>query len=269
MKKINKTHLVLTLVLLVVLLIPLVNQFDNFMFHTYETKVFQKNMYYGIHDDVSMDYYSFIENENGYQFGKGKLTINNEEFLHDGDELEVTSRIGHQTFNHQLEKIGNVYHLDYIMTQEIDKAKNIELIIFNKTTQNTINLPLSPTNLNVYSGQNKDFTVKELYTYKDRMQLGSINCANLDKWMKDYQKVRIEYRYKKPDALTDDQYVVFHKQTGTLEEMFNHHSTEFIDVKIAGNYLLEDLELSMVIVLEGESHLAFSIDLDTVSEVES
>ena len=51
--------------------------------------------------------------------------------------------------------------------------------------------------------------------------------------------------------------------------MFNHYSTDRIDVKMPEDILLQNLDLSIVIVLEGENDLAFSINLCKVNEVKS
>lgn len=270
MKKINKTHLSVAVLLLVVLLFPLMTQYKNFIFHTYETKVFQKSIYYGLHDLASVDYYSLVENEKGYQLGKAKVIIKDENFIHEGDEIEMISLIDDHSFEHVLEK-EDLYHynLDLITDKNLGSVSQLTLEIKNKTTGQTLSIPLNPSELNIYTGQNKDFTVKELYVYKNRIQLGSINCANIDQWKKEYDNVRIEYRYKKPESTNNDQYVVFYKQTGTIDEIFNHYSADRIDVKMPEDILLQNLDLSIVIVLEGENDLAFSINLSQVNEVKS
>ena len=270
MKKINKTHLSVAVLLLAVLLFPLITQYKNFVFHTYETKVYQKSVYYGRDDSASVDYYSLVENEKGYQLGKAKVVIKDENFIHEGDEIEMTSLVDDHSFDHVLEK-EDLYHydLDLITGKFLASVRQLTLEIKNKTTGQTLSIPLNPSELNVYTGQNKDFTVKELYVYKNRIQLGSINCAHIEKWKKEYENVRIEYRYKKPESTNNDQYVVFYKQMGTLDEMFNHYSTDRIDVKMPEDILLQNLDLSIVIVLEGENDLAFSINLSKVNEVKS
>lgn len=270
MKKVNKTHLSVAIILLVVLLFPLVTQYNNFLFHTYETKVYQKSVFYGIHDQVSVDYYSLVETEKGFQLGKAKIFMKDETFIHEGDEIEIISLIDDHRLPHTVEK-EDLYHynLDLITDKNLDSADQLTLEIHNKTTHETLTVPLNKAELNIYSGQNKDFTVKELYVYKNRIQLGSVNCANIDRWEKQYHQVRVEYRYKKPESTTNDQYIVFYKKEGTLDEIFNHYSTDRIDVKMPEEILLQDLDLSLVIILEGEDDLAFSINLSKVNEVKS
>ena len=92
MKKINKTHLSVAVLLLAVLLFPLMTQYKNFVFHTYETKVFQKSIYYGLHDSAFVDYYSLVENEKGYQLGKAKVTIKDESFIHRRASWQAVAR---------------------------------------------------------------------------------------------------------------------------------------------------------------------------------
>lgn len=269
MKRIDKTHLSIALLLVIVLLIPLVKQYSNFIFHTYETRVYTKEIYMSRTDEAVMDYYSVIENEDGFQLGKAKIEIKNHDFISEGDEIEIDTIIDDRTFKHVLQK-EDLYHynLDLITDRHLDDVNNIDVVIHNLTSEKVISLPLVKENLSVYGGQNKEFSVKELYVYKNRIHFGSINCENLNKWLEDYDEVSLEYRYRKADADSNNPYAVFYKTEGKLEDVFNHYSLSIEDIEMPEGLYLQDLDLSLVVILKGEEDLAFSIQLNQVSEVE-
>ena len=111
---------------------------------------------------------------------------------------------------------------------------------------------------------NKEFSYKEFYVYKDRIILGSINCANLEKYQENYDQVRLEYRYQ---GEGQDTPVVYYTRQGTLEEIFNKTYLENVDVSLLEGVDLNSSKLSVVVILKGEDDLAFSIDLTNESEV--
>ena len=269
MKRINKNQFFVAVVLLIVFLVPLFQQFDNFVFHTYETRVFQKEMYTAKTENVNVDYYSFIENEAGFYLGEAQIEILNPEFIHEGDSLVVYSKVGDERILHQVESTDLThYTIDGITEDNLEYAKGFTLEFENQTTNQVLEVPLVETDFNIYSGQNEEFTVQEMYVYKNRIQLGTLNCASLDQWKEDYDQARIEYRYRKVESDQNDPYSTFYVKSGTMDELFNVNTLEFEDIQMPEGLTLQDLDLSVVIILEGEDDLAFSIQLHPVSEVE-
>ncbi len=264
-KKINQGQLLLSFVLLCMISFTLYKQFDNFVFHAYETRIYRREMYRGSNDDLTVDYYSLIQDDEGYQFGDAKLIIKNDHFISSTDEIEVVSSLLNKKYSHTLTKIDDTtYKINALVDGFSGSLDQIVLEINNKTTNQSETISLAPVNMGIYSGLNKEFSYKEFYVYKDRIILGSINCANLEKYQENYDQVRLEYRYQ---GEGQDTPVVYYTRQGTLEEIFNKTYLENVDVSLLEGVDLNSSKLSVVVILKGEDDLAFSIDLTNESEV--
>lgn len=268
MKKIDKTQFSMALLLLMILAIPLVSQFNNFVFHTYETRVYKKVVYSAIDEDMAIDYYSLTGNDEGYQFGSGVIKFKETDFFKENDSVSVVVQVDGKEYVHTLNQVSErEYQMDFIEDPNMNVANELVLEVKNETQNKSRSLRLNGAIPYVLNGQNKDFSIKEMYVYKNRLQLGSINCANVEKWAKDYDKMRVEYRYKSIDENAIHPYVVFHKMTGTLDEILNQYLATPIDIKVIEEGYLQDKEISAVIILQGEEELAFSIDLNRMNGV--
>ena len=265
MKKINQGQLILSFVLLCMIGFTLYKQFDNFIFHTYETRIYHREMYRGTNDDITIDYYSLIQNDDGYQFGDAKLILKNNDFIHHVDEIEAVSFLLNKEYVHTLtQEDDTTYKINALTDSFQGSLDTINLEIKNKTTNQSETISLAPVSMGIYSGQNKEFSYKEFYVYKDRIILGSINCANLEKYQQNYDQVRLEYRYQIEGQETP---VVYYTRQGILEEIFNKTYLENVDVSLLDGVDLNSCKLSVVVILQGEEDLAFSIDLGSEGEV--
>lgn len=255
MRKINRTQLIVSMFLLVTILMTLHSQYEGFMFHAYRNLTYDKQIFIGKTDGINVDYYSIINDENGINIGNAIVS-----FSESVDDVVIKSVVNGQEIDHNIKNIGNnQYSIDLKVIENINVVNGAYLMVNDKMIE------LTKINVKEYAGQNKEFNITGFFIYKNRMQLPQINCINLSKWKEKYSGVRIEYSYKLSGK---DDYVVFYRESGTFEEIFNNSTLRIEDATIPSELQLTSLDLDIIIILEGEEELAFVIDVYQVSEVE-
>src|SRR5699024_1127393 len=120
----------------------------------------------------------------------------------------------------------------------LDTIKTATLTV-ETNNQELTKLKLDITPLDRLEGSNSEYRIENAAISKSMIRLGSLKTSN-DNVFKDYSDVSLEYRYlkdKKGDPKDNDNYVVFHKISGTTKELINNDDY--------GTYNLEDDDIDL------------------------
>lgn len=278
MKKKYMQHLIVSIVFAIIVSTTLFFMYDSFKFQTFGEIVHYDYILSGSNDFVTMENVEVYCDQDNFYLNDGRILFTDSSILSQQSptvKLELSS--GEKKFNHEFildnyDQSNLIYSFDNYSGKtdsvDLDTIKTATLII-DSNNQELTKLKLEITSLDRLEGSNKEYRIENAAISKSMIRLGSLKTSN-DNVFKDYSNVSLEYRYlkdKKGDPEDNDNYVVFHKISGTTKELINNDDY--------GTYNLEDDDidlknekLSVVVILSNGNtdQYAFAIDLN-VQEV--
>lgn len=274
MKKKYMQHLIVSIVFAIIVSTTLFFMYDSFKFQTFGEIVYYDYILSGSNDFVTMENVEVYCDQDNFYLNDGRILFTDSSILSQQTptiKLELSS--DEKKFNHEF-TLDNYdqNNLIYSFNNYSSKTDGINLDTIKTATltvetnnQELTKLKLDITPLDRLEGSNSEYRIENAAISKSMIRLGSLKTSN-DNVFKDYSDVSLEYRYlkdKKRDPKDNDNYVVFHKISGTTKELINNDDY--------GTYNLEDDDidlknekLSVVVILSNgdDNQYAFAIDLN-------
>ena len=274
MKKKYMQHLIVSIVFAIIVSTTLFFMYDSFKFQTFGEIVYYDYILSGSNDFVTMENVEVYCDQDNFYLNDGRILFTDSSILSQQTptiKLELSS--DEKKFNHEF-TLDNYdqNNLIYFFNNYSSKTDGINLDTIKTATltvetnnQELTKLKLDITPLDRLEGSNSEYRIENAAISKSMIRLGSLKTSN-DNVFKDYSDVSLEYRYlkdKKGDPKDNDNYVVFHKISGTTKELINNDDY--------GTYNLEDDDidlknekLSVVVILSNgdDNQYAFAIDLN-------
>lgn len=274
MKKKYMQHLIVSIVFAIIVSTTLFFMYDSFKFQTFGEIVYYDYILSGSNDFVIIENVEVYCDQDNFYLNDGRILFTDSSILSQQSptiKLELSS--DEKKFNHEF-TLDNYdqNNLIYSFNNYSSKTDGINLDTIKTATltvetnnQELTKLKLDITPLDRLEGSNSEYRIENAAISKSMIRLGSLKTSN-DNVFKDYSDVSLEYRYlkdKKGDPKDNDNYVVFHKISGTTKELINNDDY--------GTYNLEDDDidlknekLSVVVILSNgdDNQYAFAIDLN-------
>ena len=274
MKKKYMQHLIVSIVFAIIVSTTLFFMYDSFKFQTFGEIVYYDYILSGSNDFVIIENVEVYCDQDNFYLNDGRILFTDSSILSQQTptiKLELSS--DEKKFNHEF-TLDNYdqNNLIYSFNNYSSKTDGINLDTIKTATltveannQELTKLKLDITPLDRLEGSNSEYRIENAAISKSMIRLGSLKTSN-DNVFKDYSDVSLEYRYlkdKKGDPKDNDNYVVFHKISGTTKELINDDDY--------GTYTLEDDDidlknekLSVVVILSNgdDNQYAFAIDLN-------
>lgn len=274
MKKKYMQHLIVSIVFAIIVSTTLFFMYDSFKFQTFGEIVYYDYILSGSNDFVIIENVEVYCDQDNFYLNDGRILFTDSSILSQQTptiKLELSS--DEKKFNHEF-TLDNYdqNNLIYSFNNYSSKTDGINLDTIKTATltveannQELTKLKLDITPLDRLEGSNSEYRIENAAISKSMIRLGSLKTSN-DNVFKDYSDVSLEYRYlkdKKGDPKDNDNYVVFHKISGTTKELINNDDY--------GTYNLEDDDidlknekLSVVVILSNgdDNQYAFAIDLN-------
>ena len=274
MKKKYMQHLIVSIVFAIIVSTTLFFMYDSFKFQTFGEIVYYDYILSGSNDFVIIENVEVYCDQDNFYLNDGRILFTDSSILSQQTptiKLELSS--DEKKFNHEF-TLDNYdqNNLIYSFNNYSSKTDGINLDTIKTATltveannQELTKLKLDITPLDRLEGSNSEYRIENAAISKSMIRLGSLKTSN-DNVFKDYSDVSLEYRYlkdKKGDPKDNDNYVVFHKISGTTKELINDDDY--------GTYNLEDDDidlknekLSVVVILSNgdDNQYAFAIDLN-------
>ena len=223
----HKSNLIITCLCLIIVFVSLLTMYDNFSFHTYNTKTYYDYFLSLNHQGFTLQDYELYKDQSNYHCGDGTLVLGKIDSLVDGQDIDVIIQINRkQHIDYSLKYLeGGSYSLENKEDlKNIKEIKNVQLII-------------------------KDDNQKMVYQHTLKLkQVEKLSCSS--KTFK-VENISLEYRYLKSNKLNDKNdknYVVFKKINGKTKEIVNQkiYQTYNHDLNQGS---LKKKKLSVVIIL--------------------
>ena len=225
----HKSNLIITCLCLIIVFVSLLTMYDNFSFHTYNTKTYYDYFLSLNHQGFTLQDYELYKDQSNYHCGDGTLVLGKIDSLVDGQDIDVIIQINRkQHIDYSLKYLeGGSYSLENKEDlKNIKEIKNVQLIIKD------------------------DNKVENACISDDFMRLGYLTSTDED-LLKKYPNISLEYRYLKSNKLdekNDKNYIVFKKINGKTKEIVNQkiYQTYNHDLNQGS---LKKKKLSVVIIL--------------------
>ncbi|MFV0395777.1 MAG: hypothetical protein ACK5LC_15550 [Coprobacillaceae bacterium] len=289
MKKDKYKQLVITIIFTTIVLGTLYYMYDLFSFHTYNQRVYYDAVANADTEIFTLENYEIYQDEKVTNYGNAILQIKDSNKLIEklpntnmNDTLNVIITIKFNTNNSSKEvEVVKEYAITleengiFVLPEEEIVNKKLkfatittaEIKIVNNDSQ--ITYPLDITSMTPLKSASKEYRIETASISNNTLRLGKL-VAGYD--MADsYDTISMEYRYMKDnngDVNDIDNYVVFKKVSGTIEEYVNtkYHGTYVYD----GEDAFEDKKISVVVILsKGEEEYIFSMNMEKdITEVQ-
>lgn len=274
MKKKYMQHLIVSIVFAIIVSTTLFFMYDSFKFQTFGEIVYYDYILSGSNDFVTIENVEVYCDQDNFYLNDGRILFTDSSILSQQTptiKLELSS--DEKKFNHEFtldnyDQNNLIYSFNNYSSKtdgvNLDTIKTATLTV-EANNQELTKLKLDITPLDRLEGSNSEYRIENAAISKSMIRLGSLKTSN-DNVFKDYSDVSLEYRYlkdKKGDPKDNDNYVVFHKISGTTKELINNDDY--------GTYNLEDDDidlknekLSVVVILSNgdDNQYAFAIDLN-------
>lgn len=257
MKKINKTHFWIALILSSILIFSLIKQYDNFNFHTFHSTTQNLKLYDALNENYKIDFYQVNHEKKKIKIGDAKISILNSEI--DFNNLSVESVLNGEKYKHEiiLENESEIYLKPiYLDTVNID-----DLYLIISSANQSDELKLNEIKCKVLSGQNKNYSINNVYINENTIHFGNFNNIYKENFSLKYPNIQIEYRYKNNKNKGEDSNVVFYSQSGQTTQVIDELSSHIQEINLPNDLVLEDLPINIVVILKNDTELIFSIDL--------
>ena len=274
MKKKYMQHLIVSIVFAIIVSTTLFFMYDSFKFQTFGEIVYYDYILSGSNDFVTMENVEVYCDQDNFYLNDGRILFTDSSILSQQTptiKLELSS--DEKKFNHEFtldnyDQNNLIYSFNNYSSKtdgiNLDTIKTATLTVEANNQELTM-LKLDITPLDRLEGSNSEYRIENAAISKSMIRLGSLKTSN-DNVFKDYSDVSLEYRYlkdKKGDPKDNDNYVVFHKISGTTKESINNDDY--------GTYNLEDDDIDLkneklsvvIILINGDDNQdAFAIDLN-------
>ena len=239
----HKSNLIITCLCLIIVFVSLLTMYDNFSFHTYNTKTYYDYFLSLNHQGFTLQDYELYKDQSNYHCGDGTLVLGKIASLVDGQDIDVIIQINRKQ------------HIDYSLENKEDlknikEIKNVQLIIKDDHQKTVYQHTLKLKQVEKLACSSKTFKVENACVSDDFMRLGYLTSTDED-LLKKYPNISLEYRYLKSNKLNDKNdknYVVFKKINGKTKEIVNQkiYQTYNHDLNQGS---LKKKKLSVVIIL--------------------
>lgn len=216
MNKELKRQFILSCAILGMVISTMFLWYDNFIFHTYRNVNDYQYCFRGENESVLIDGYEFYKNDQYERYGKARIIPVQDNFLLKGDHVTVTFELTssqNETYLFQQEfdiRVDNeVYTLDEVDNHENLSSKDFSSFSLRFQIQRKKKIiydekiPMSNQQLIVYSGENKDYTIQEIYASPSWLKTGLFS-STIEGIEKDYPNMFIDYLYLKDTSQPDD-----------------------------------------------------------------
>lgn len=280
MKKKYK-QLLITILFTTIVCGTLFYMYDLFTFHTYSRRVYYDVLASVDNEVITLTNYEIFQDEVTGSYGNGTLYLKDITKLKEalpestiGDTLNVNVNLTFMSEDNT--KIEMVKNYNIVLEEggtfvlNTEEAKNKELyyasikkaeIQIQSNNQEVI-YELKTTPMQPLQGKTKEYRLESASIHNNVLRLGKL-MAEYD-LTKKYDNISLEYRYMinpKGDSTDIDNYVVFDKVSGTIDEYL--HTKEFGTFQYRGEEKLTDKKISVVVILsKGEKEYVFSIDME-------
>ncbi len=249
----HKSNLIITCLCLIIVFVSLLTMYDNFSFHTYNTKTYYDYFLSLNHQGFTLQDYELYKDQSNYHCGDGTLVLGKIDSLVDGQDIDVIIQINRkQHIDYSLKYLeGGSYSLENKEDlKNIKEIKNVQLIIKDDNQKTAYQHTLKLKQVEKLACSSKTFKVENACISDDFMRLGYLTSTDED-LLKKYPNISLEYRYLKSNKLNDKNdknYVVFKKINGKTKEIVNQkiYQTYNHDLNQGS---LKKKKLSVVIIL--------------------
>ena len=249
----HKSNLIITCLCLIIVFVSLLTMYDNFSFHTYNTKTYYDYFLSLNHQGFTLQDYELYKDQSNYHCGDGTLVLWKIDSLVDGQDIDVIIQINRkQHIDYSLKYLeGGSYSLENKEDlKNIKEIKNVQLIIKDDNQKMVYQHTLKLKQVEKLACSSKTFKVENACVSDDFMRLGYLTSTDED-LLKKYPNISLEYRYLKSNKLNDKNdknYVVFKKINGKTKEIVNQkiYQTYNHDLNQGS---LKKKKLSVVIIL--------------------
>ena len=232
-----KKQLIISGVMVALLVSTLGLWYKNFVFHTYMDMVDYQYCFEGENDDIIFEGYEFYKNKTEQKHGGARLAAKTQNLFLNGDQAIIKFQLTSQS-----DKVYEYTHEYNITTDNevfmIDSQETVEKLTDNDFSNVTVSIVLvrngeeiynesmkaHSSQLSVYNGSNKDYTLQNVYVASSWMKTGTISST--DDIAKKYPYMTMDYIILKDDGNVDnvDDYDRFIHLNGNTQD--------FIDGKI-------------------------------------
>ena len=222
----HKSNLIITCLCLIIVFVSLLTMYDNFSFHTYNTKTYYDYFLSLNHQGFTLQDYELYKDQSNYHCGDGTLVLGKIDSLVDGQDIDVIIQINRkQHIDYSLKYLeGGSYSLENKEDlKNIKEIKNVQLIIKDDNQKTVYQHTLKLKQVEKLACSSKTFKVENACVSDDFMRLGYLTSTDED-LLKKYTNISLEYRYLKSNKLNDKNdknYVVFKKINGKTKEIVN------------------------------------------------
>ena len=89
----HKSNLIITCLCLIIVFVSLLTMYDNFSFHTYNTKTYYDYFLSLNHQGFTLQDYELYKDQSNYHCGDGTLVLGKIDSLVDGQDIDVIIQI--------------------------------------------------------------------------------------------------------------------------------------------------------------------------------
>ena len=250
----HKSNLIITCLCLIIVFVSLLTMYDNFSFHTYNTKTYYDYFLSLNHQGFTLQDYELYKDQSNYHCGDGTLVLGKIDSLVDGQDIDVIIQINRkQHIDYSLKYLeGGSYSLENKEDlKNIKEIKNVQLIIKDDNQKMVYQHTLKLKQVEKLACSSKTFKVENACVSDDFMRLGYLTSTDED-LLKKYPNISLEYRYLKSNKLNDKNEIV----PVTKQELYNLVNCAIQEQKIYQTYnhdlnqgSLKKKKLSVVIIL--------------------
>ena len=110
----HKSNLIITCLCLIIVFVSLLTMYDNFSFHTYNTKTYYDYFLSLNHQGFTLQDYELYKDQSNYHCGDGTLVLGKIDSLVDGQDIDVIIQINRkQHIDYSLKYLeGGSYSLE-------------------------------------------------------------------------------------------------------------------------------------------------------------
>ncbi len=254
MNKKERINLIIAVTLFIVLLIPIVFQYQNFVFHTFKNTFVHSKMYEARTDNFNVIFYQVKHDDKSMYLGD--TTINVDDNLVTENESKLNVMINDHMYTQHLSQVSeNKYYIEPMMLP-YETINTISIGLSDVTMTS-----LSKIDYKCLAGQNKEFTLDNVFVYQNAIRFGQLDIMAKDKVLNMYPNIQIEYRYKNYLSKAKDSYITFYSISDQTSELIENLSKSIKEFNLPDDVLLENRPIEVVIILKGEEELTFNIEL--------
>ena len=177
----HKSNLIITCLCLIIVFVSLLTMYDNFSFHTYNTKTYYDYYLSLNHQGFTLQDYELYKDQSNYHCGDGTLVLGKIDSLVDGQDIDVIIQINRkQHIDYSLKYLeGGSYSLENKEDlKNIKEIKNVQLIIKDDNQKTVYQHTLKLKQVEKLACSSKTFKVENACVSDDFMRLGYLTSTD-------------------------------------------------------------------------------------------